>query len=87
MQMPKNIGPMLWSAAGGAAVTMIVGFGWGGWVTGGSTQTASNKTSARRGRRGRPGRRSAPTAYRARRLGREESPAPRPAKLGIDGNV
>jgi len=25
----------LWSAAGGAAVLAIVGFTWGGWVTGG----------------------------------------------------
>jgi alpha/beta superfamily hydrolase len=44
MQMPKNISTILWSAAGGAAVAMIVGFSWGGWVTGGSARAA--QTSA-----------------------------------------
>jgi hypothetical protein len=28
--------PHLWGAVGGAVVLAIVGFGWGGWVTGGS---------------------------------------------------
>jgi alpha/beta superfamily hydrolase len=41
MQMPKNISTILWSAAGGAVVCAIVGFSWGGWVTGGSARTAS----------------------------------------------
>ncbi len=31
----------VWGLIGGAAVAMIVGFGWGGWVTGG---TAKGKT-------------------------------------------
>ncbi|CAN5264236.1 hypothetical protein BH10PSE7_BH10PSE7_38110 [soil metagenome] len=34
----------LYGAAGGAAVLAIVGFGWGGWVTGGTSQkNADNK--------------------------------------------
>ena len=32
------IKPALWGAAGGAAVLAIVGFMWGGWVTGGTAQ-------------------------------------------------
>jgi hypothetical protein len=30
---------MLWGAAGGALAAMIVGFAWGGWVTGGRAET------------------------------------------------
>jgi alpha/beta superfamily hydrolase len=38
MEMPKNISTILWSAAGGAALAMVVGFSWGGWVTGGTAR-------------------------------------------------
>ena len=30
--------PMFWGAVLGSAVTMIVGFGWGGWVLGGTAE-------------------------------------------------
>jgi len=33
----------IWGLIGGAVIAMIVGFGWGGWTTAGTTQT---KTSA-----------------------------------------
>ncbi|TAJ40006.1 MAG: hypothetical protein EPO67_00495 [Reyranella sp.] len=48
MAMPKNISSLIWSAAGGAAVCMIIGFSWGGWVTGGTARkdTASAAQSA-----------------------------------------
>ena len=36
MKMPANIGSHLWSAAAGAVALAIVGFSWGGWVTGGT---------------------------------------------------
>lgn len=40
----------LWSCVGAAALTMIVGFGFGGWVTGGTaqeqTETATNEAVA-----------------------------------------
>jgi len=36
MKMPVNIGAYLWGAFGGAIGLAIVGFGWGGWVTGGT---------------------------------------------------
>ncbi len=39
MQMNwEKIQPGLWGAAGGAIVLAIVGFAWGGWVTGGTAQ-------------------------------------------------
>jgi hypothetical protein len=41
MKMPVETKPALWGAAGGAIALAIVGFAWGGWVTGGaSAQTA-----------------------------------------------
>lgn len=34
--------PYIWGAVGGAIATVIVGFAWGGWVTGGSAEKAAN---------------------------------------------
>ena len=34
----EKIKPGLWGAAGGAIVLAIIGFAWGGWVTGGTAQ-------------------------------------------------
>jgi len=36
MKMPTNTKPWLQGAAAGAIVLAIVGFSWGGWVTGGT---------------------------------------------------
>jgi hypothetical protein len=33
----------LWGAAGGAVALAIVGFSWGGWVTGGTAQVMARK--------------------------------------------
>ena len=41
MEMPKNISTLIWSAVGGAVLTMGVGFTWGGWVTGGTARKDS----------------------------------------------
>jgi hypothetical protein len=38
MQTPIWISPGLYGAAIGAAALAVVGFGWGGWVTGGRAQ-------------------------------------------------
>ena len=38
MQVPANTRPILWGAVGGAVLCAIVGFTWGGWVTGGSAR-------------------------------------------------
>jgi|SRR5215208_6640442 hypothetical protein len=36
MQVPASVKPAIWGAIGGAVAAMIVGFVWGGWVTGGT---------------------------------------------------
>ena len=36
MKMPVSLKPALWGAAGGAVAAIVVGFAWGGWVTGGT---------------------------------------------------
>jgi len=38
MKFPTNTKPLLWGAVGGAAACLIVGFSWGGWVTGGTAR-------------------------------------------------
>jgi alpha/beta superfamily hydrolase len=38
MAIPKNASSYFWSAVGGAAICALIGFTWGGWVTGGSAQ-------------------------------------------------
>jgi hypothetical protein len=38
MQFPTNTKPMVWGAVVGAVACMIVGFSWGGWVTGGTAR-------------------------------------------------
>ena len=35
--------PVLMGAAGGAVALAIVGFGWGGWVTGGTAEAMADK--------------------------------------------
>ena len=39
----EKIKIVLWSAIGGAIITMIIGFAWGGWVTGGTAQTTAEE--------------------------------------------
>jgi hypothetical protein len=43
MQVPASVKPAIWGAIGGAVAAMIIGFVWGGWVTGG---TAGQMASA-----------------------------------------
>jgi hypothetical protein len=38
MKFPTNIKPLAWGAIIGAVACMIVGFSWGGWVTGASAR-------------------------------------------------
>jgi hypothetical protein len=47
MKIPVETKPALWGIVGGAIALAIVGFSWGGWVTGGkaeaeATQRANN---------------------------------------------
>ena len=41
MNIPIETKPALWGAAAGAVALAIVGFNWGGWVTGGTAQAAA----------------------------------------------
>ena len=42
----EKIKPCLWSAVGGAFLLAIVGFNWGGWVTGGTADTMAKEMAA-----------------------------------------
>ena len=39
MKIPIETKPAVWGMVGGAIVAAIVGFSWGGWVTGGRAET------------------------------------------------
>jgi hypothetical protein len=36
MNVPASVKPAVWGAIGGAIAAIVVGFAWGGWVTGGT---------------------------------------------------
>jgi hypothetical protein len=38
MQIPSELKPACWGAVGGAIALAIIGFNWGGWVTGGTAE-------------------------------------------------
>ena len=49
MQISASVKPAIWGAIGGAVAAIIIGFSWGGWVTGGTagkmaTTSASDAT-------------------------------------------
>ena len=46
MQMPTNLKPTLWGAVGGAIALAIVGFSWGGWVTGSAAETQAKQRAS-----------------------------------------
>lgn len=41
MAIPAQVKPAIWGAVGGAIAAMIIGFVWGGWVTGGTSERAA----------------------------------------------
>src|SRR3954464_14783554 len=41
MAIPAQVRPAAWGAVGGAVAAMIIGFVWGGWVTGGTSERAA----------------------------------------------
>jgi len=44
MNVPASVKPAAWGAIGGAIAAIVIGFAWGGWVTGGTAgkmETAS----------------------------------------------
>ena len=38
MNVPASVKPAVWGAVGGAVAAIIIGFTWGGWVTGGTAR-------------------------------------------------
>lgn len=38
MKVPEWAKPLTWGVIGGAIAAMIIGFSWGGWVTGGTAR-------------------------------------------------
>ncbi len=47
MKIPVEMKPALWGIAGGAVAAAIVGFTWGGWVTGSKAEAdATQRASA-----------------------------------------
>jgi hypothetical protein len=38
MPISENVKPALWGAVGGAIAAIVIGFAWGGWITGGSAE-------------------------------------------------
>ncbi|HYC65565.1 MAG TPA: hypothetical protein VEC14_12600 [Reyranellaceae bacterium] len=45
MKFPKDSRPFIWGAATGIAVSLVLGFTWGGWVTG-ATSRKDARTAA-----------------------------------------
>jgi hypothetical protein len=45
MKTPIETKPALWGAAAGAAAMAIIGFTWGGWVTGSKAETTAQMQS------------------------------------------
>ena len=43
MKIPVETKPALWGMVGGAIVAAIVGFSWGGWVTGGKAEAEATQ--------------------------------------------
>ena len=48
MNVPEYVKPAIWGMVGGGIIAIVIGFGWGGWVTGGTAvrmETASAKAA------------------------------------------
>jgi hypothetical protein len=43
MQVPPEVKPACWGALGGAIAVAVIGFTWGGWVTGGTAETLAKQ--------------------------------------------
>ena len=43
MKIHSSVKPAFWGAVGGAVALAIIGFGWGGWVTGSSARQMSKE--------------------------------------------
>ena len=45
MKIPAQTKPAAWGAVGGAIALAIIGFAWGGWVTGGNSAQAARQSA------------------------------------------
>ena len=45
MNIQSGLKPSLLGAGGGAVALTIIGFGWGGWVTGSSAETSAKQNA------------------------------------------
>jgi len=45
MNIQSGLKPSLLGAVGGAVALTIIGFGWGGWVTGSSAETSAKQNA------------------------------------------
>jgi hypothetical protein len=45
MKMPEWLRPGIYGAVAGAVATMVIGFSWGGWVTGGTAREQAADSS------------------------------------------
>jgi hypothetical protein len=45
MRIPEQAKPAAWGAIGGAIALAVIGFTWGGWVTGGNATEAAGQTA------------------------------------------
>jgi len=43
MKIPVETKPAIWGVVGGAVALAIVGFTWGGWVTGGTAESSATQ--------------------------------------------
>ena len=44
-RLQPSKGTVVWGFVAGAVATMVIGFSWGGWVTGGGAQTMTEKAA------------------------------------------
>jgi hypothetical protein len=43
MQVPPQVKPACWGAVAGAIALAVIGFNWGGWVTGGTAEAMAKQ--------------------------------------------
>jgi hypothetical protein len=48
MEIPAQTKPVVWGAVGGAILTLIVGFNWGGWYTTSSADRMAKEVSEKK---------------------------------------
>ena len=46
MKIPAETKPAVWGVVGGAIALAIVGFTWGGWVTGGTAESSATQRAS-----------------------------------------